>query len=88
MSISATFFPLADQVYDYFTTKKQCSVRLPADLFDGREYSIDEFYNNVKPLFDSPGCFYTTLSTPSEKAIESNMLIKPMRLFSVILPRG
>jgi hypothetical protein len=70
MNISAVFFPLADQVYDYFTTKRRCSVQLPADLFDDREYSIDEFYNNVQPLFDRPECFYTALSKPSEKEIE------------------
>jgi hypothetical protein len=63
MNISAAFFPLVDQVYDYFTTKRRCSVQLPADLFDDHPYSIDEFYDNVQPLFDRPECFYTALAS-------------------------
>ena len=70
MDISAAFFPLVDQVYDYFTTKRRCSVQLPADLFDDRPYCIDEFYDTVQPLFDRPECFYTALAQPFEKDIK------------------
>jgi len=69
MNISRAFFPLADRLYDYFSITRKCSVQLPADLFDGRRYSIDEFYNSVQPFFNQPECFYTTLTKPSEKDI-------------------
>jgi len=70
MNVPTTLFSLADRLYDYFTIARKCSVQLPGDFFDDHQYSIDEFYENVQPLFDRPECFYTTLSMPSEKALE------------------
>jgi hypothetical protein len=69
MNISAKLYPLIDKVYDRFTIKRKCSVVLENDLFDGRQYSIDEFYNYVQPFFNKPELFYTKLSSPCEKDI-------------------
>ncbi|MEP6465460.1 MAG: alpha/beta hydrolase family protein [Parafilimonas sp.] len=69
MNIAAKLYPLLDKVYDHFTIKRKCSVVLQYDLFDGRRYSIDEFYNYVQPFFNNPELFYTRLSSPCEKDI-------------------
>ena len=69
MNIPAKLYPLVDQLYDYFTIKRKCSVALTNDLFDNRSYSINEFYNNVQPFFNKPELFYTALTAPSEEEI-------------------
>src|ERR1700759_913499 len=69
MNISAKLYPLLDKAYDHFTIKRKCSVVLENDLFDGRQYSIDEFYDYAQPFFNKPELFYTTLQSPSEKDI-------------------
>ena len=69
MNIAAKLYPLADQLYDYLTIKRKCSVSLADDLFDNRQFSIDEFYNNVQPFFNNPELFYTTLTPPAEDAV-------------------
>src|SRR5215472_3236391 len=69
MNIAAKIFPFVDHVYDYFVIKRNCSVQLTDDLFDEKKYSIEGFYNNVKPCFDKPELFYTTLNPPGEANI-------------------
>lgn len=69
MNISAKLFPLIDRLYDQVTIKRKCSVQLDADLFDEKLYSINEFYNAVKPCFDEPELFYTALKAPYVKEI-------------------
>jgi hypothetical protein len=66
MNIPAKFFGLAEQAYDHFTIKRTCSVKLNNDFFDGNGYSIDEFYDSVKPFFDKPELFYKTFDKPAE----------------------
>lgn len=65
MGIASKLYPLADRVYDYLTIKRNCSVILPQDLFDDKQYSIDEFYNAVQPFFHQPELFYSTFNAPS-----------------------
>lgn len=65
MGIASKLYPLADRVYDYLTIKRNCSVTLPQDLFDDKQYSIDEFYNAVQPFFHQPELFYSTFNAPS-----------------------
>ncbi len=69
MNIAAKLYPLADRWYDHFTIKRKCSVSLADDLFDNRQFSIDEFYNNVQPFFNKPELLYTTLTAPTENDI-------------------
>ncbi|MBV9963181.1 MAG: hypothetical protein JO072_13125, partial [Parafilimonas sp.] len=69
MNISSKLYPFIDKVYDHFTIKRKCSVELENDLFDGKQYSIDEFYEYVQPFFNKPELFYTTLNAPFEKDI-------------------
>lgn len=69
MNIAATLYPLADQLYDYLTIKRKCSVSLADDLFDNRQFSIDEFSHSVQPFFNNPELFYTALTPPAEDAV-------------------
>ena len=69
MNIPSKLYPLADRLYDHFTIKRKCSVSLTADLFDGKQFSIDEFYKNVQPYFNKPEQFYATLKPPCENDI-------------------
>ncbi|MBS1747300.1 MAG: alpha/beta hydrolase family protein [Bacteroidetes bacterium] len=66
MNISAGFFPMLDKLYDYFTIQRICSVDIRNDFFDGRQYSINEFYENAQPFFHQPEKFYTRLNSPAE----------------------
>lgn len=71
MGIASKLYPLADRVYDYFTIKRKCSVTLPQDAFDDKQFSVDEFYNTVQPFFNQPELFYTTLNAPAaDKVVE------------------
>ncbi|MFT4154082.1 alpha/beta hydrolase family protein [Parafilimonas sp.] len=69
MGIASKLYPLADQVYDYFTIKRKCSVALPQDLFDDKLFSVDEFFNFVQPFFNQPELFYTMLAAPQQEDI-------------------
>ncbi len=48
-----------DHAYYSLRKKKTCSNIKAPDLFDGREYSIDSFYNEYSKCFESPELFYT-----------------------------
>jgi hypothetical protein len=41
-----------------FDGGKECRKHLNPDLFDGRAYSIDEFYREYSRYFDNPGGFF------------------------------
>jgi alpha/beta hydrolase family protein len=69
MNIPSKLYPLLDKLYDRFTIQRKCSVVLADDLFDGKRYSIDEFYNYVQPFFNKPEFFYTKPAQFSEKDI-------------------
>lgn len=69
MNISVAFFPMLDKLYDYFTIQRTCSVVIKNDFFDGRQYSIDAFYDYVQPFFNKPELFYTLLTPPSGEDI-------------------
>jgi hypothetical protein len=43
---------------------KQCRKQLDPDLFDGRAYSIDEFYRLSSPYFDRPADFFRDFAGP------------------------
>src|SRR5581483_6273026 len=41
---------------------RPCRLRLDPDPFDGRAYTVDEFYAACRPLFDRPADFYRDFS--------------------------
>ena len=70
MSVASKLYPFADRLYDQLTIKRKCSVLIPEDCFDGKQFSIDGFYDYVQPFFNQPQLFYTTLNAPSENDIK------------------
>ena len=70
MNIPAKLYQLTDRLYDSITIKRKCSVSLPEDKFDEKQFSIDAFYNTVQPFFNQPELFYTTLNAPAENSIK------------------
>ena len=43
---------------------KECRKQLDPDLFDGRAYSIDEFYREHRRYFDQPAEFFRDFASP------------------------
>jgi len=48
-----------DHAYYSIRKKKTCSNIKEDDLFDGKKYSIDSFYNHYRESFENPELFYT-----------------------------
>jgi len=47
-----------DRGYGLISRKKTCSKLMPKELFDGQEYSADEFHGKYSPFFENPWDFY------------------------------
>jgi len=47
-----------DRCYGLISRKKTCSKLMPKGVFDGQEYSIDQFYATSSAFFERPWEFY------------------------------
>ncbi|MFZ4777786.1 MAG: hypothetical protein ACOYM3_20650 [Terrimicrobiaceae bacterium] len=47
-----------DRGYGLISRKKTCSKLMPNEVFDGQEYSIDQFYGTYSAFFEKPWDFY------------------------------
>ncbi|MEI6071523.1 MAG: hypothetical protein WCS31_07005 [Verrucomicrobiae bacterium] len=48
-----------DRCYGLISRKKTCSMLMPKELFDGQEYTIDQFYATSSAFFEKPWDFYS-----------------------------
>jgi Alpha/beta hydrolase domain containing 18 len=66
MSLTGTkiFARVTEELLVSLDRRKQCRKQLDPDPFDGRVYSIDEFYRNSMQFFDRPGEFFRDFAGP------------------------
>ena len=58
-SLQEIYTRIFDRIYLGLSKEKTCSVHLEHDLFDGKEYSIDDFHKKSMVFYDRPCEFYT-----------------------------
>src|SRR4029077_3717937 len=64
MPLTELFARTMDNLLALANRGKQCRKQLDPDLFDGRAYSIEEFYQEHKPYFDQPAEFFRDFASP------------------------
>jgi hypothetical protein len=64
MPLTELFARTMDNLLALANRGKQCRKQLDPDLFDGRAYSIEEFYQEHKPYFDQPADFFRDFASP------------------------
>jgi hypothetical protein len=58
-----------DNANRFFAADKKCSVILEKDYFDGTNYPVEVFFEQMRPYFDQPQLFYKSFNIPAEQSI-------------------
>jgi hypothetical protein len=67
------FSILVDNIYRKLTNEKTCSLLYEREIFDGKEFNTNEFFEFSKPFFNEPERYYRKSKTNSYK-FELNLL--------------
>jgi len=83
---SKIFAQLFDRTYKIFTNDLKCSLKLEPDHFDGRQYSVDEFFELSCSYFDQPEQFYRLFNFPTPDELKQAGGEEKMRYKNFLFP--
>lgn len=80
------FAQLFDRTYKIFTNDLTCSLDLEQDAFDGRHYSIDDFFRSHHQFFSKPEDFYHHFNKPGPDDLKYEGMNEKLRCKTYSFP--